>query len=310
MYRSPEQWGLPFENLMIPTEDGIQVNAWLVYQPLATCAKLPGGVPYTLLYFHGNAGNIGHRLENIRDMHDKLKVNILIVDYRGFGDSEDGTGPTQAGFMMDALATHKWLIDRIRNKPEVEVTKMSEERILFFGRSIGGAVAISLMTDLLRMKLDAEAGEKPLPLPVGLVLENTFTSLKDMAMQIFPFLSFVSILLRPPLVFDPWDSTGSLDFLTKNHDKWCCCLLSGLQDQIVPPEQMNRLHSILKERRPNVLKFFRFPHGGHNDTPTRGGADYWISFQKFMGLVLTSEEERREAGADGSAGAAEDAAKE
>mmetsp|Transcript_23035 Transcript_23035/g.57309 ORF Transcript_23035/g.57309 Transcript_23035/m.57309 type:complete len:230 (+) Transcript_23035:707-1396(+) len=178
-------------------------------------------------------------------------------------------------------------------------TKMREDRILFFGRSIGGAVAIGLMTDLLRMKMAAGPGEETLPLPVGLVLENTFTSLKDMAVQIFPFLSFLSVLLRPPLVFDPWDSTGSLDVLTKNHDKWCCCLLSGLQDQIVPPEQMNRLHAILKEHPPKVLKFFRFKHGGHNDTPTRGGAEYWQSFQKFMDLVLSSEEQRREDGGDG-----------
>jgi len=284
------------------------VNAWLVYQPLATCQKLPGGVPFTLVYFHGNAGNIGHRLENIRDMHDKLKVNVLIVDYRGFGDSEDGSGPTQSGFEMDAMATHRWLVERIRNSSQPEVTKMSEDRILFFGRSIGGAVAISLMTDLLRAKLNAGAGDDVLPLPAGLVLENTFTGLKDMAVQIFPFLSVVSFLLRPPLVFDPWDSTGSLDYLTKNHENWCCCLLSGLQDQIVPPEQMSRLHGILKEHRPKVLKFFRFPTGGHNDTPMRGGAEYWVSFQKFMALVVTSEEERREGG--GAAAGGEEAANE
>merc|ERR1719401_3323139 len=157
------------------------------------------------------------------------------------------------------------------------------------------------MADLLAAKMrlgDADA----LPLPAGLVLENTFTALRDMAVQLFPFLSFLSVLLRPPMVFDPWDSTDALDFLTKNHTAWCCCLLSGLEDQIVPPAQMFQLRNILKEREPKVLKFFTFKHGGHNDTPTRGGAEYWTSFQKFMALVVVSEDERRQEGGQEKSG--------
>jgi len=303
MYQSPDAWGLPYEDLMIETEDGTKVNAWLIYQPLSACKDQ---VPYTLVYFHGNAGNIGHRLENIRDMHDKLKVNILILDYRGYGDSEDGGGCTQKGFIMDALGTYRFLVESINSGKYAAKTKMSTDRILLFGRSIGGAVAIKVMADLLRESLDA-GGKGALPLPAGLILENTFTALKDMAVQIFPFLSVLKWLLAPPLLYDPWDSTDSLAFLTKRHEHWCCCLLSGLQDEIVPPEQMTALHGILKTRRPKVLKFFRFPLGGHNDTPTKGGAEYWISFSKFMGEVVATEDERREGlkalTADGAAAA-------
>merc|ERR1719401_7116 len=151
------------------------------------------------------------------------------------------------------------------------------------------------MADLLREKLRPGATDA-LPVPAGLILENTFTALRDMAVQLFPFLSFLSVLLRPPMVFDPWDSTDSLDFLTKNHRAWCCCLLSGLEDQIVPPAQMRQLRNILKEREPKVLKFFTFKYGGHNDTPTRGGAEYWSSFQKFMAMVEATEDERRQGG--------------
>jgi len=289
-YKSPSAWGLPYENLMVPTSDGTKVNAWLVYQPMSNCQQ---DVPFTFVYFHGNAGNIGHRLENIRDMHAKLKINILIVDYRGYGESEDGDGPSERGFMLDAMGAYRWLIERIRNPKQPEVTKMREDRILLFGRSIGGAVAIRLMADVLRESL-APGARDALPVPTGLVLENTFTALRDMAVQLFPFLSFLSPLLRPPMVFDPWDSTDSLAFLTQNHKAWCCCLLSGLEDQMVPPAQMRQLREIMKKREPQVLKYFTFKHGGHNDTPTRGGPEYWLSFQKFMALVIASEADRRQ----------------
>lgn len=289
-YRSPDKWGLPYEDVMITTSDGTRVNAWLVYQPLANCTE----VPFTFVYFHGNAGNIGHRLENIRDMHVKLRVNVLILDYRAYGDSEDGDGPSQRGFLIDAHATYRWLVERIASSPEPQVTKMSTDRILIFGRSIGGAVGIQLFADLVREHLQAGAEEAALPLPAGIILENTFTSLRDMAVQVFPFLSFVHFLLRAPLVLDEWKSNTSMEYIVRHHQQWCCCLLSGLQDQLVPPAQMVQLHQIMKQRQPKVLKFFRFLHGGHNDTPTRGGAEYWQSFNSFMTLVKNSEAERLE----------------
>lgn len=52
-------------------------------------------------------------------------LNILILDYRGYGDSEDGPGCNEAGFMMDARATYRWLVDRIRNPPAKEKANMS-----------------------------------------------------------------------------------------------------------------------------------------------------------------------------------------
>eukprot|EP00929_Paragymnodinium_shiwhaense_P101385 TRINITY_DN64443_c0_g1_i1.p1 TRINITY_DN64443_c0_g1~~TRINITY_DN64443_c0_g1_i1.p1 ORF type:complete len:407 (-),score=64.44 TRINITY_DN64443_c0_g1_i1:203-1423(-) len=292
--RSPQEWRLCHENLYIKSADGTQINAWFIYHPIEKCKDQ---VPYTAVYFHGNAGNIGHRLENIHDMVEKLFLNILIVDYRGYGDSQDGPGPTENGFMMDAMATYKWLIDRIAADAKISQpkTRLSADRILLFGRSIGGAVALRLHELLLRDHLEKESrpDAKPLPLPAGLVLENTFTSLRDMAMTVFGFLKFLQPLLRKPLVFDEWKSCDSLRYVTTNHPDWCCCLLSGAMDQIVPPKQMRALHGILKECPPKVLKFFVFPRGGHNDTPTAGGPDYWTSFNKFMTMVGESQDGRR-----------------
>jgi len=287
-YRSPATWSLPYEDAWIFTEDGVRLHAWLVYQPPSKAADAE--VPFTYVYFHGNAGNIGHRLQNVSDMCKRLRINILIVDYRSYGDSEDGGGPSEAGFLVDALATYRWLVERIGNPPSGQQARMSTDRLLLFGRSIGGVVAIRLMAQLLRMHLSSR--ETALPLPAGLVLENTFTSMSAMAVEVFPFLKLVSVLLRPPILFDEWNAVESVKFLARHYEHWCCCLLSGLQDELVPPGQMRHLHSILKENRPKVLKYFIFQEGGHNDTPIKGGEEYWSSCQKFMDLVATSEPER------------------
>lgn len=290
--RSPDchPWNMEYDNVMITTEDGVKVNAWFIYHRAAATPQ----VPYTVLYFHGNAGNIGFRLENLRDMHKKLNLNILILDYRAYGDSEDGGGPTEMGFMMDARASYRWLVDRIRNPPPNEKAKMSLDRILFFGRSIGGVVALRLGATLLEERVaDAKKGRPLQPLPAGFVLENTFTSLRDMAVQVFPFLYYLKPLLRSPLVFDEWKGNEALDYMVQNNEHWCCCLLSGKKDMLVPPEQVRSLHNLLKKRPPKVLKYFIFPEGGHNDTPMRGGDEYWISFQKFLDLVVESEPERK-----------------
>mmetsp|Transcript_61299 Transcript_61299/g.142607 ORF Transcript_61299/g.142607 Transcript_61299/m.142607 type:complete len:402 (+) Transcript_61299:84-1289(+) len=286
-WRSPATWSLPYEDAWIVAEDGTRLHAWFVYQASDKWTKAEA--PYTFVYFHGNAGNIGHRLENVKDMHKRLQINILIVDYRGYGDSDDGGGPCEAGFMMDAVATYRWLVDRIRNPPSGQ-PKMSTDRIFLFGRSIGGVVAIRLFAQLFQLHL---ASERPaLPLPAGLVLENTFTSLRDMAVQVFPFLRVLGVLLRSPLIFDEWKAVESLQFVSRRYQHWCCCLLSGLQDELVPPAQMKQLHGILKENRPKVLKYFIFQKGGHNDTPREAGEEYWQCCQKFMDLVTETEAER------------------
>jgi len=281
---------LPFEDLMIETEDGVKINAWFIYHPVANCQK---AVPYTFVYFHGNAGNIGHRMDNLKDMYMKLGINILILDYRAYGDSEDGSGPTEANFMKDAFASYRWLVDRIRNPPANEVTRMSADKIMFFGRSIGGCVATGLTAMLLKKRLDGNDKEC-LPLPAGVVLENSFTTLSDMAVTLFPFLSYLKPLLRWPMIFDEWRSADNLRYVAKHHSDWCCCLLSGMKDQVVPPAQMMQLASIIRENKPTIFKFFRFPNGGHNDTPTMGGRDYWESFDKFMKEAVRTEDERLE----------------
>lgn len=290
-FTSPKLFNLPYEDAWIETEDGVKIHGWFVYHPKESCGE---SAPYTFAYFHGNAGNIGHRLENVRDMHKNLGINILIIDYRSYGDSEDGGGPSEINFMKDARASYKWLADRAEGGPSPHLsTRIAADRLCLFGRSIGGAVCWKLCEQLVQARQAPDGGAVArLPLPCAVVVENTFTSLRDMAMTIFPFLAPLGPLLRSPLVFDEWKSRDAIEYFSKYHKQWCCCLLSGAEDELVPPAQMRSLHSVLKESRPKVLKYFVFRHGGHNDTPQRAGKDYWVAFQKFMDAVTETESER------------------
>lgn len=149
---TPAAIGLPFEALTLPTEDGEQLSGW--YIP----AREPRA---TLLYLHGNGGNIGHRLDPIA-VFNRIGLDVLIIDYRGYGDS---TGrPSEEGTYADALAAWRFLT----------VTRgIPPQRIVLFGESLGGAVAAWLA-----------AREQP----AGLMLYASFTSVPDMAQALYPLL--------------------------------------------------------------------------------------------------------------------------
>ncbi len=159
MILSPSSVGLQYEEVRFRTPDGVALYGWFV----------PAGKPSVevLLFFHGNAGNISHRLDSIRIFHD-LGLNIFIFDYRGYGLSE-GT-PSEEGLYTDGKAALGFLIEK----------GYSPEDVIAFGRSLGGAVAAKI------------SSETP---PAALILESTFTSLAAMASRVAPLFP-VRFLLR------------------------------------------------------------------------------------------------------------------
>ena len=161
---TPAELGLPYEEARIPTDDGESLGAWFIPGP----EEQKPGSGLTLLFFHGNAGNISHRLDSVAVFH-QLGLDVLIVDYRGYGQS---TGrPSVDGTLLDAEAAWEWL--RVHKG-------LTPDRVAIFGRSLGGGPASHLAA---RIK------------PRGLILESTFTCLHDVAKGMFPeFL--VSLLLR------------------------------------------------------------------------------------------------------------------
>jgi len=147
---TPQQIGLAYEPVTFETEDGIRLDGWFIP------ADVSRG---TVLYFHGNAGNISHRLDSIAIFH-KLNYSVLIFDYRGYGQSEGK--PSERGTYRDAEAAWRYLTKQKQIAPG---------QIVLFGRSLGGAVAAWLAARQT---------------PRACILESVFTSAPDLAARLFP----------------------------------------------------------------------------------------------------------------------------
>ena len=147
---TPADIGLAFQALTLSTADGEALAGWFIPAPAARG---------TLLYLHGNGGNIGHRLDQIEVFH-RLGLNVLIIDYRGYGASSGK--PSEEGTYQDALAAWNYLTQEKRLAPE---------RVVVFGESLGGSVAAWL------------AARQP---PAGLVIYASFTSVPEMAQALYP----------------------------------------------------------------------------------------------------------------------------
>ncbi len=147
----PADIGLTYQDVSIETTDGVTLHGWFI----------AGQSSQVLLFFHGNAGNISHRLDSIRQFHS-LGLSILIIDYRGYGQSAGRT--TEMGMYRDADAAWRYLI---------ESRGIVANDIVIFGRSLGGSVASRL------------ASENQ---PLALIVESSFTSIPDIAQDLYPWL--------------------------------------------------------------------------------------------------------------------------
>jgi uncharacterized protein len=145
--------GLTFEDAEFQAADGVRLHGWYVPKP---------GSKATILFCHGNAGNLTHRVEILKILHGYVGASVLIFDYRGYGRSEGK--PDGAGILADARAARAWLAAR---------EKIAERDIVMMGESIGGAVAVDLA---------ARDGAR------ALVLEKSFNNLPDVAAYHFPFM--------------------------------------------------------------------------------------------------------------------------
>jgi fermentation-respiration switch protein FrsA (DUF1100 family) len=149
---TPDELGMDFEDVTFKTDDGLCLNGWYVSAENSQ---------YTVLFCHGNGGNIMHRLDSI-NIFVNLGLSSFIFDYRGYGGSEGKTN--EKGTYLDAMAAYKWLTDE---------KKISPDDIIIFGRSLGGSIAAQLAA-----KVEAKA----------LVVESTFTSFVDVGRKFYPYM--------------------------------------------------------------------------------------------------------------------------
>ncbi|HJQ61705.1 MAG TPA: alpha/beta hydrolase [Burkholderiales bacterium] len=197
---TPQAYGLVYEDIEITTEDGEKIAGWWV-----PAAQARG----TVLMFHGNAGNISHRLDYLRMFH-ALGYATLIIDYRGYGRSTGS--PSEAGTYRDAVAAWRHLTQQ---------RGIAGSDIVLFGESLGAAVASWLATRHT---------------PRALVLASPFTSVPDLGAQVYWFLP-VRLISR-----FRYDNLANLTEI-----KAPVLIAHSREDEIVPFAHGERLYQAARE---------------------------------------------------------------
>jgi uncharacterized protein len=220
---TPADAGLEYRDLDIATDDGERLHGWWV----PTRGTAVGHV----LLFHGNAGNVGDRVLHARLLVER-GLDVLLFDYRGYGRS---TGrPNEQGTYSDARAARAALL----RGPNIDPA-----RVLYVGESLGGAVAVELALDHL---------------PAGVVLQSTFTSVREMARVHYPFVPAAAIPDAYPSLRRVRELRAPL------------LVLHGDRDDIVPLAQGQALF----EAAPDPKRMKVFEGVGHNDLVPLAGPAY------------------------------------
>ena len=193
---TPKDIGIEFENVYFFSSDGTRLNGW--YVPVKK-QRL------TILFCHGNAGNIGDRVEIIGLFH-RIGLDVFIFDYRGYGKSQGR--PSEKGFYSDAQAAYEYLTEK---------RKLAERCIVVYGKSIGGNVAINLCSKVS---------------PAALISDSAFTSTLDMGKKLFPFLPIKWLI---SVKYDALSTIKNI-FIPK-------LIIHAQKDEIIPFQHGKRLFS-------------------------------------------------------------------
>ncbi|MUM76561.1 alpha/beta fold hydrolase [Pseudodesulfovibrio sp. F-1] len=231
---TPSDAGLAFEDVWLVNGLGTELHGWWLPHPQAR---------FTLLFCHGNGGNVSHRLESLRIFHG-LGLSVLLFDYSGYGRS--GGQPSETATRADARAAWDWLLER----------GIQPGEILLFGRSLGGAVAAGLAAEVV-----PEGA-----VPAGLVLESTFTSVPDMGARLYPWLP-VRLLAR-----DRYDAAAAIAGLGMP-----ILFIHAPDDEIVPYALGRALFDAYQGP-----KSFLALRGGHNDGFLLAGRHYVDGLARFL----------------------------
>ena len=229
---TPKDYGLAYEEIRFAATDGTRLHGWLL--------PPPPDAPL-VVFFMGNAGNKSYRVDNLRFLVE-LGLGVCIFDYRGYGQSSGK--PSEAGIYSDALG----LLDHLANRG------WQPDRMIFFGRSLGAAVALQV------------ALQHP---PAGLVLETPFTSIAAMGRRHYPLL----YPLLGWLVEADYDNLAKIDQLTSP-----LLIIYGERDRICPAAMAESLY----RRAPEPKRLVGIPGAGHNETFAFGREVYRSAWQEFL----------------------------
>ncbi|KAJ7148927.1 Alpha/Beta hydrolase protein [Mycena crocata] len=282
----PSELGLAYSNLQLTTSDGAVLHCYLLLQARQSPSKIEQkeandfrikeDIPFTppasykasaiatVIMFHGNGMNYGDCVYAAKRFVMR-HCNVLILSYRGYGDSEGI--PSEKGLRLDAQAA----LDHVIADPELSLIPT-----VLYGTSLGGAVAIDL------------ASRNPHAI-AALIVENTFQSLPRVVRD-WPLIGTFSFLC-----FQKWNSAAKVPLIPPTTP---ILMLSGAQDEVVPKKHMEALWEIARKRGsgdpiPNHDRFESFPQGFHADTFTSPG--YWDQVGGFLVSVTNPKTDRDKA---------------
>jgi len=176
-----------YKEVLIEVDQDIKLKSWLIEKDLKKYK--------TLVFFHGNAGNLFNRVHKLNELH-KLDINILIISWRGF--SGNSGKPTEKNLYQDAQKSIEWL-----NSKGIE-----SKKIILYGESLGTGVAVELAQENIFNSI---------------ILESPFTSMAKTAKIYYPYLP-VNLLLK-----DKYDSINKIHKITKP-----ILIMHGMKDDLVP----------------------------------------------------------------------------
>ena len=250
--QTPDQLGLKYDDITLTASDGVKINGWFVHAPDA-----PRSPRSTILFLHGNAGNISHRMEKLQILAD-LGADTFIIDYRGYGRSEGQ--PNEQGTYRDAQAAYEYLTNGAPGQPRLGETPLRHfsgnralppQSIIVYGESLGSAVAVDLAT------------KRPVG---GVIIEEAFTSVGDVGQKMFPFLP-VRWLVRNK--YDTLSKIGRINAPL--------LIFHSRDDELIPIRHAQRLFAAANE--PKQLVELT---GGHNDAFAVSGETYRAALKDFL----------------------------
>ncbi|KAI0644041.1 alpha/beta-hydrolase [Trametes meyenii] len=276
----PTDFSIPYQDLPLVTPDKVTLRCYLLTQrkelPFDDAKSIESSETETdeefasrrptIIMFHGNGGNVGHRIPLAKVFYVAMRCNVLMLSYRGYGHSNGH--PSEKGIRIDAQCA----LDYVLAHPY-----LSKTPVVLYGQSLGGAVAIDL------------ASRNP-HIIRGLVVENTFTSIPRLVPTAVPILGPFTFLCH-----QKWDSASKIPLIPAETP---ILLLSGERDQVIPEEHMADLWYLVKRRKPRarptgqdqdeglprsgarLSRVYQFHNGTHNDTCVQRG--YWEAVSEFI----------------------------
>ena len=235
--RTPAAYGLAYEDVRFGGDSGLLLHGW----------HIPGPGDVIFVWFHGNGGNIQNRLEHVRLMHVHVGGSHILFDYQGYGLSHGQ--PSIPGIVADGRAVVQLVQERGWS---------TGKRLVFFGESLGCAVAVALA-------VDRATEVRPEVRPDRIILEAPFYSLQAMGQ-----------IVLPPLAFLVKDDLNSARLMAKLAVP--LLIIHGTQDQVVPFQQGRDLY----ELSPSPKQFHTIPGGGHVGLYEIDGQRYFQTIHDFV----------------------------